>query len=188
MIIAGVDYSLTSPAICVHEGDEWDYKNCQFYYMVKRDKLLHPEKQFNATLYPSFDYDIERFEKLSNWSLNILKEHKVTHVNIEGYAFGAVGRVFQIAENAGLLKYQVHKEGLGCFVHAPTVIKKFATGKGNATKEKMYDAFFSETGVDIREKIGIISVKQWNPVSDIVDAYYIAKFGFETEKENADQT
>lgn len=188
MVFAGIDYSLTSPAICVHEGDEWDYKNCQFYYMVKRDKLLHPEKQFNAYLYPSYDRDEERFAKLSNWSIGIIEKHNVTHVNIEGYAFGAVGRVFQIAENAGLLKYAVYKKGLESHVHAPTVIKKFATGKGNAKKENMYDAFFSETGVDIREKIGIISVKQWNPVSDIVDAYYIAKYGFETERKNADQT
>lgn len=185
MIIAGIDYSLTSPAICVHEGDQWNFDNCTFYYMVKRDKLLESEKGFNPTLYPEYDHDIERFTKLSDWSLNILKKHQVTHVNIEGYAFGAVGRVFQIAENAGLLKYSIYKEGMQSFVYAPTVIKKFATGKGNATKEKMYDAFFSETGVDIREKVGIMSVKQWNPISDIVDSYYIAKFGFETEKENA---
>jgi len=188
MNIAGIDYSLTSPAICVHSGDTWDYKNCEFYYMVKRDKLLHPEKQFNATMYPEYDHDIERFEKLSDWSLNILKKHNVTDAHIEGYAFGAVGRVFQIAENAGHLKYQIHKAGMVQAVHAPTVIKKFATGKGNATKEKMYDAFFSETGVDIREKVGIISFKQWNPISDIVDAYYIAKHGFVKEKENADQS
>jgi hypothetical protein len=70
----------------------------------------------------------------------------------------------------------------------PTVIKKFGTGKGNASKELMYESFFSDLGVDIREKIGIISVKQWNPISDIVDAYYIANYGFEMEKDNADQT
>lgn len=186
--IAGIDYSLTSPAICVHEGDEWSYDNCTFYYLVNREKLLGPEKKFHATLYPEYDHDVQRFELLSDWSLSILNKHKVTNVHLEGYAFGAVGRVFQIAENAGLLKYSIFKKGLSSEVHAPTVIKKFATGKGNATKEKMYEAFFSETGVDIREKVGIISVKQWNPVSDIVDAYYIAKHGFVKEKENADQS
>jgi len=188
MIVAGIDYSLTSPAICIHNGDQWQYKNCTFYYMVKRDKLLESEKGFIPTLYPEFDHDVDRFDSLSKWSLGILKKHKVTHVNIEGYAFGAVGRVFQIAENAGLLKYSIWKEDMITSVHAPTVIKKFATGKGNATKEKMYDAFFSETGVDIREKTGIISLKQWNPVSDIVDAYYIAKYGFETENANEDKS
>ena len=28
MRVAGVDYSLSSPAICVHEGEEWSYDNC----------------------------------------------------------------------------------------------------------------------------------------------------------------
>ena len=188
MVIAGIDYSLTSPAICVHEGDTWDYKNCQFYYMVKRDKLLHPEKQFNATMYPDFNQDVDRFINLTDWSMSILNKHNVTHVYIEGYAFGAVGRVFQIAENCGMLKHAIYKAGMEHTVVPPTVIKKFGTGKGNASKEMMYESFFSDLGVDIREKIGIISVKQWNPISDIVDAYYIANYGFEMEKDNADQT
>ena len=34
MRVAGVDYSLSSPAICVHEGEEWSYDNCTFYYYV----------------------------------------------------------------------------------------------------------------------------------------------------------
>lgn len=189
MVVAGIDYSLSSPAICVHKGLEWDYKNCMFFYFVKREKFLEAEMQFYPNLYPCYNDDLERYEKLSNWSLNIISKQKVEKAYIEGYAFGAVGRVFQIAENAGLLKYmisRVHK--IQYEVFAPTVIKKFATGKGNANKEKMYDAFFSETGVDIRDKCGIINHNQWNPVSDIVDSYYIAKLGFAKEKENADQS
>ena len=187
MIVAGIDYSLTSPAICVHKGDEWNYDNCKFYYLVKRDKLVQSDGQFFGTLYPEFKHDIDRFENLQNWSMDIIHQHKVTHCFIEGYAFGAVGRVFQIAENAGMLKYAIWKEKIPCFVYAPTVIKKFATGKGNANKEKMYDAFLSENSVDIRDKCGIISNKQWNPVSDIIDAYYIAKFGFMTENDDGNQ-
>ena len=186
MIVAGVDYSLTSPAICVHKGTVWSFRNCEFYYMVKNDKLMVAEEQFHPVVYPSFDDDMHSFENLSSWSLNIISKSKVGLVFIEGYAFGAVGRVFQIAENTGLLKYLISRvHGIPYRTFAPTVIKKFATGKGNANKEKMYDAFFSETGVDIREKIGIIKTNQWNPVSDIVDAYYIAKYGF---MENQDES
>jgi len=187
MIVAGIDYSLSSPAICVHEGDTWDYKNCHFYYLVKREKLLEAEMPFIPGLYPEYNNDLERYESLSIWSLNILKKHNVNKVFIEGYAFGAVGRVFQIAENAGLLKYMIWKSDMDIDVFAPTMIKKFATGKGNANKEKMYDAFFSENGVDIRAKCGIMNNNSWNPVSDIVDSYYIAKFGLVKENENADQ-
>ena len=55
------------------------------------------------------------------------------------------------------------------------MVKKGATGKGNADKDKMYEAFVNETKIDLKkifdtEKVG-------NPISDIVDSYYIMKVG-----------
>lgn len=187
MVIAGVDYSLTSPAICIHEGDEWSYDNCNFYYLVKNEKHVRQTDQYHGSLYPEYENDIDRFHKLSQWSLEIISKYNADFVYIEGYAFGAVGRVFQIAENAGLLKYILWKSDIDIKVVPPTVVKKFASGKGNANKEMMYDSFLKEVKVDIREKVGIIN-KQWNPVSDIVDSYYIAKFGLFEESRDADQT
>lgn len=176
MVIAGIDYSLTSPAICVHEGDDWSYNNCKFFYFVKNEKHVKQTNQYHGILYPEYETDIQRFHNLSKWSLEILVEHNVDVVYLEGYAFGAVGRVFQIAENAGILKYILWSCDIDIITVPPTVIKKFATGKGNANKEMMYDSFLNELKVDIREEVGIIN-KQWNPVSDIIDSYYIAKFG-----------
>lgn len=184
MIICGIDYSLTSPAITIHEGTEWNIANCKFYYFVYKEKQLVTSGQFYGTMYPEYLSDPHRYENLSDWSLDIIKKNKVDSVCVEGYAFGAVGRVFQIAENAGLLKYKVWKEKIPCQVFAPAEIKKYATGKGNATKEKMYDAFLEETAVDIRKKLDIMRTTQWNPLSDIVDSYYIAKLGFVKEKAN----
>ena len=103
MVIAGIDYSLTSPAICIHDGKEWSYNNCKFYYLVKNEKHVRQTDQYKGFLYPEYRIDIERFYNLSHWSLEIIRKHKVDRVYIEGYAFGAVGRVFQIAENCGLL-------------------------------------------------------------------------------------
>ena len=59
----------------------------------------------------------------------------------------------------------------------PTVIKKFATGKGNADKAKMYEAFVRETNLNVIQyysKTGKLD----SPVTDMVDAYYIAKWGY----------
>lgn len=178
MIIAGIDYSLTSPAICIHEGKEWSYDNCTFYYLVNNEKLLEVEdKKYVPTLYPSFKQDVDRFHLLSEWTMGNILTGRVSAVALEGYAFGAVGRVFQIAENGGLLKFKLWEAAIPVTNFPPTMIKKFAADKGNANKEMMIDAFENETGVDIREKCGIIN-KQWNPISDIVDSYYIAKYGF----------
>lgn len=186
MVVCGVDYSLTSPAITVHTGDVWSINNCKFYYMSAKQKQIVTDSMFHGTLYPKYDCDTHRYHNLSSWSLNIISSSSVSTVYIEGYAFGAVGRVFQIAENTGLLKYSIWNNGTPYHTFAPTEVKKYATGKGNANKEKLYDAFLAETSIDIRQKLSIINKNEWNPVSDIVDSYYIAKLGFlkESSHEN----
>jgi Holliday junction resolvasome RuvABC endonuclease subunit len=182
MTVCGIDYSLTSPAITVHKGDTWSVENCRFYYMTTKQKNLVDNDRFFGTLYPKFESDTQRYDNLSRWSIDIVSEAQI--VFIEGYAFGAVGRVFQIAENTGLLKYTMWKKGIPFYVFAPSEIKKFATGKGNAAKDNLYEAFLQETNVDIRQELGIVNTNDWNPVSDIVDSYYIAKLGFMKEKHN----
>jgi Holliday junction resolvasome RuvABC endonuclease subunit len=178
MIIAGIDYSLTSPSVCVHEGKEWSVKNCKFYYITPKKKWIVHAGQFFGKEYEKFDTDSHRYDNLSKWSLDILNSSKVSNCFIEGYAFGAVGRVFQIAENTGLLKYKLWKDSIPFQVFAPSEIKKHATGKGNANKQRMHECFVEETSVDIRKTLDIMNENIWNPVSDIVDAYYIAKLGF----------
>jgi len=127
-------------------------------------------------LYPEFTYPEERYNNISNWILDKVVKHKVECVYIEGYAFNAVGRVFQIAENTGVLKYRLWSNNLNCITVPPTVIKKFATGKGNANKEAMQDSFISETGINLKDILQLTD-KQWNPSSDIIDSYYVCKYG-----------
>jgi Holliday junction resolvasome RuvABC endonuclease subunit len=184
--ICGIDYSMTSPAMCIHHGDVWSHKNCTFLYLAKTEKACVTEGQFAGTVYPKYSCDTERYHNLSQWAFNTFAEYGVDKCYIEGYAFNAVGRVFQIAENTGLLKYSMWKSDIDFDVFTPSMIKKFATGKGNSNKEAMYESFLEETNIDIREALKITSEKQWNPLSDIVDAYYIAKLGFEKGKENVD--
>ena len=94
---------------------------------------------------------------------------------LEDYSFGSKGRVFHIAENTGLLKHKLFKAGIPFIVVAPTTVKKFATGKGNANKEKMYECFTEQTGVDLRKQL---DTTVEHPISDIIDAFYIAKYGY----------
>lgn len=178
MINVGIDYSMTSPAICVHDGESWSFDNCKFYYLIKKDKHIVINDKLHGSLYPDYEYDPERYDNLSKWSLEVIRKHKATKVHLEGYAFGAVGRVFQIAENTGALKYRIWKEGLSYEVVPPTVIKKFGCGKGNANKEKLWEAFKEETNYNLFNILGQEEGKHWNPVSDMVDSYFICKYGF----------
>ena len=120
-----------------------------------------------------WDSDFSRYENISDWAMEYLTGCE--QISIEGYAFGAKGKVFHIAENTGVLKYRLHQAGIPVEVIPPSAVKKQASGKGNANKEEMYKAFVKETGIMLQ---GIISPGKkdiGNPVSDIVDSYFICK-------------
>ena len=175
-VVAGIDYSLTSPSVCVHTGDEWNVSNCKFFYVSKVGSQIINDGMFVGTVYPSYNSEYSRYEQLASWALKNMLDNGVQRCYIEDYAFAAKGKVFHIAENTGLLKYSMWNLGLPFEAYAPTSIKKIATGKGNAKKEDMYAVWLEETGIDIRHRISVKT--SWNPVSDIVDAYFIAKQGF----------
>ena len=121
----------------------------------------------------------QRYENISNWVLNVLNVFTIDKVYLEDYSFGSKGRVFHIAENAGILKYKLWVSGRTTVDVPPTVVKKCATERGNATKEMMYEQFSKETKVDLMNLVTPDKTKLTNPVTDIVDAYYICKYGIQ---------
>jgi Holliday junction resolvasome RuvABC endonuclease subunit len=88
---------------------------------------------------------------------------------------GASGRVFNIAENIGLLKHKMWKEGIAFITPAPTAVKKLFTGKGNSNKTAMYDAFLNKgLDVDLEKLLNCASDK--SPLADITDAYAMCDY------------
>jgi hypothetical protein len=105
---------------------------------------------------------------------------------VEGYANAATtNRVFQVAENTGLLKYKLYQLGIPVTVIPPTEVKKHATGKGNADKNAMYTAFIHETGDNIKALLTPKREECVSPVSDIVDSYFICKRLFQSLREDS---
>jgi len=121
--------------------------------------------------------DEERYETIADWAQDIVMG--CSSVALEGYAFSASGRVFNIAENTGILKYKLYRLGIPVTVVPPTEVKKFATGKGNADKNQMYEAFVAETGCHLKMLLTPKRADSVSPVSDIVDSYYICKHMYE---------
>ena len=78
----------------------------------------------------------------------------------------------------GTLKHKLYVLNKRFKSIVPGQIKKNATGKGNADKLKMYEQFVKDTGVDLVKEFE--QTKLNNPVTDIVDSYYIAKYGYES--------
>ena len=186
--IAGIDYSLTSPAICVWKAEQYDglfdFDTCDLYYLehLQRPTGRPPAGLLNLHVadYPEWDTEEQRHDLLTDWTMSIIQGCEVF---IEGYAFATSGKshVRSVAENTGLLKYKMYKANQSFTSIPPTVIKKYATGKGNANKEVMYEAFTAEllTPSDLQERLRPNSKKLSNPVTDLVDAYFIAKWGWE---------
>jgi len=185
MKIAGIDYSLCSPAITVHTGDGFSLSQCKSHYLT--ETLKHATVYMESGLYcrgweyqewamPEFGRQEDRHDKLSNWALELVKDCDLIY--IEDYAMSAKGKVFNLGENCGLLKWKLWKAGLPFHLVGPTVVKKFASGKGNADKDKMFDAFLKETGANLIKEISPECKKVSSPISDIVDSYFICKYAY----------
>ena len=183
MNIAGIDYSLRGPAICVFAGEhveKFSFSACQFYFLSDTKKYVRKwgNNIFGETFKP-WDSPEERYETIADWAVD--KLIGCSQVGLEGYSYGSKGsRIFQIAENTGVLKYKIYHLGMPLEIIPPTTVKKFATGKGNANKDQMHTAFVKETGFKIKSEMSPGTKDVTNPVSDIVDAYYICKHLYAT--------
>lgn len=109
---------------------------------------------------------MERLYLIKNAIKTILKKHKPKLVVIEGYAYSPHrGRAFSIGELGGIIKLMLFVNHIDYLIVAPTTLKKFITGKGNAPKSKMEKEIF----------------KRWKVELDTeheVDAYALAKMGY----------
>ena len=183
----GIDYSLNSPAVCIASGD-LSFKNCEFYYISSKKKYIGKFDNITGTEYPEWSDPIERFSKISQWVHTSLKSYGdmelfngKTVVHIEGYSYGSKGQaIFQIAENCGILKHVLLSKKLKYETVVPSIVKKFATDKGNANKELMYEQFCKDTKTDLMKTFDMQTLS--NPITDIVDSYYIARCGYESTK------
>ena len=174
LTIAGIDYSMTLPCICLHDRHGYD-----FHYLTTQKKyhLSLETDDFTVTghVMPLYDDDLDRWDKISKWAMDVMQDWSIDLCVLEDYSFASTGRTFQIGEHFGLLKYKMKRSIIPFVTVPPTVLKKFATGKGNAKKEQMYEAFVEQTGFDIRKELGITR-KLASPETDCIDAYFIAQY------------
>jgi len=174
--IVGIDYSLTSPAICINiDGDDILY----YYYLTSKKKYIgQMSEEIEGIEHEEWTDPIKRFTNISDFVLEYVSGLINPIVFIEGYSYGSKGQgIFQIAENCGILKYRLQEAKIPYEIVVPSVVKKGATGKGNADKDAMYEAFVKETKLDLKKVFDCDRVT--NPISDIVDSYYIQKVGYE---------
>ncbi len=90
MLLAGIDYSLVSPAVCLYCGEigEWDIEKCEFHFVSKTKKYaeiteyMHPRKKTirvvgheYPTEYPEGnENDCGRYDALAEWVMDLGEE------------------------------------------------------------------------------------------------------------------
>lgn len=179
MIYVGIDYSLTSPSVCVYNSDRGDFvfDNCTF--SVISDVKIPPNLPKNIFISPHKPWtnQDERYHNIADYLIKTNCLESADVILIEDYAFAAKGRVFGIAENTEVLQYNLWLKKKQYTKISPKSIKKWATGSGNAAKEQMVEAFHKNPKnpdmfsifASPRKKTGKVD----SPLSDIVDSYFI---------------
>lgn len=170
-MFVGIDPSINSTGICIIKNEKTTFYNIKPRLTKKEIEIILPDNFFFVT------YDKtesrEEIHKTTNF-INIadrIEEIVATqddepHIVIEGIAYGSSSS--SVCDLAGLnhiirerlIKYDIE-------VVPPAQIKKFATGKGNANKDKMIERFEEDYGNGLDTLVKI---------DDLADAYWMAKY------------
>jgi crossover junction endodeoxyribonuclease RuvC len=128
----GLDPSLTGTGICLID----DSGRTRTYRLetVRTDKLRGPGRLLT----------IRR-------ALEEFLIERPALVAVESYAYGAVGRVFQLGELGGVLRVAIFEAGIPYVEVAPVQLKKYATGQPGAEKSAVIAAAESALGATVAD-------------------------------------
>lgn len=105
-----------------------------------------------------------RFDKILKTIKQVGSLKLLQLVVIEGYSFNSFGKVFDIAELSGIIKYEFWKNAIHFVEIPPNTLKKFVTGKGNSDKNVMMQKAYKQWGIEFAD-------------DNACDAFCLAKYG-----------
>lgn len=89
---------------------------------------------------------VERLEAIRYQVVARVLQAEAECAILEGYAYGRPNQAHQVGELGGVIRMVLHEMHIPFIVVAPTALKKWATGKGNATKDAMIAAAIRKHG------------------------------------------
>jgi Holliday junction resolvasome RuvABC endonuclease subunit len=90
----------------------------------------------------------ERLHHISSAIIKICKEENVDLAIIEGYSFASRNsQAHSIGELGGCVRMRLWEEGIPFVDVPPTCRAKFATGKGNSSKNEVISSISAKTGI-----------------------------------------
>lgn len=108
-----------------------------------------------------------RLAAMANRWGGLIDDWKPDLVVIEGYSFNSFGSSFSTLVEVGcILRNQLHLRGIEWYDVPPSVVKKFACGKGNAKKPVVAQGVWRQWGYT-------------HPSDDVIDAHVLVRIGLE---------
>lgn len=155
--------------------DNYEVVNIDLHGFTKTDKWVWEGEGLNVHKLPK-DYDSHPPHYRPFLVYEIIKPYlkDIDYIAVEDYAFGAKGKVFDIAECSGALKNIFYTLKIPMKKFPPMTVKQCATGSGAADKVMMGIAFAS-SGLKKFVNSYLFELPEYNnPQEDLIDACYMA--------------
>ena len=161
MIFIGIDFSISSPAVCINDDNKFSY-----YSLYRPGKLTKKEvigidvlKEFknlslniNKPIVESKNYQLRETNNLIEaefltdsiieYIQSKIKDSEVK-IGLEGFSYGSTGN--RLAELAGynyLLRHKLIKNNYNFSIYSPKTIKAVA-GNGNYNKDQIAESYLN---------------------------------------------
>lgn len=100
------------------------------------------EKQFKSLK------GIARVDAFLGFTVELCETYAPVTVYIEGYGYANKHSLVTLVEIGTAIRLALHSEGITPVEVAPNVLKKYATGKGNAQKDQIMLAVYKKWGFE----------------------------------------
>ncbi len=148
-VIMGLDLSLNGTGVAIFSG----VKTIETSSIVITPKMVKEGMR-----------GMRRLRHVLSVLMDVVDEYGVTHVVMEGYAYAASGKVFDIAELGGCVKLGLLSRKIHLELLPPAQVKQWVSGNGQTQKDKMLVEAFKLWGIDFDN-------------SDEMDAHALATVG-----------
>lgn len=155
--------------------ESYEIQHISLHGVTKTDKWVWSGEDLTIHKIPK-EYDSHPPHYRPTIILEMLKDlfTGVDYVAVEDYAFGAKGKVFDIAECSGALKNFFYSQKIPMKKFPPMTVKLCAAGSGTADKVLMGMAF-KESRLAKMVNQHIFELPEYdNPQEDLIDAIYMA--------------
>lgn len=200
MIFIGIDFSISSPAVCINDDNKFSY-----YSLYRPGKLTKKEvigidvlKEFknlslniNKPIVESKNYQLRETNNLIEaefltdsiieYIQSKIKDSEVK-IGLEGFSYGSTGN--RLAELAGynyLLRHKLIKNNYNFSIYSPKTIKAVA-GNGNYNKDQIAESYLNiidddELRIFLNDNKDTLFInrKYLKPIDDLIDAYFTMK-------------